>query len=139
MNNGNVNNGNATERAKTILVVEDELDHLETLDILLRMEGYEVLKATNGRDGLNKIDEQRPDLILTDLMMPVMSGAEMLETLQNTPHKSVPAILMSAGLAHLRFQNKNLWTVFMKKPLDIETLYSTIARILDGRKESLTR
>lgn len=131
-----MNNDNATMRAKTILVVEDELDHLETLDILLRMEGYEILKATNGRDGLKKIDSQRPDLILTDLMMPVMSGVEMLETLQNTPHMVVPAILMSAGLAHLSYEQKRLWSAFMKKPLDIEMLYATIARLLDDRKDS---
>lgn len=134
-----MNNSNDTGRAKTILVVDDELDHLETLDILLRIEGYEVLKATNGRDGLKKLEEQRPDLILTDLMMPVMSGVEMLETLQNMPHKSVPTILMSAGLAHQRYLNKNLWTVFMKKPLEIEKLYATIARILDDRNESSSR
>jgi CheY-like chemotaxis protein len=69
----------------TILVVEDDPDIAESLCDVLRSEGYDVVTASNGKEGLDRLEEMgRPCLILLDLMMPVMSGGEFLAVLRQT-------------------------------------------------------
>ena len=63
---------------ETILIIEDEEDILALLSSLLASEGYNIITACNGREGLDKFQEHSPDLILTDVRMPVMDGIEVL-------------------------------------------------------------
>ncbi len=67
---------------KKILIVEDERDMREAMSDALKKEGYEVFEAENGRDGLQLAIKHEPDLILLDLLMPVMGGQEMLKQLR---------------------------------------------------------
>lgn len=67
---------------KKILVVEDELAYLELLKARLDEEGYEVEAAVNGKEGLEKAKEWKPDLVLLDIRMPVMDGMTMLGLLR---------------------------------------------------------
>jgi len=62
---------------KTILVVDDELANAEVLSLILEEEGYRVFCASNGRQGLERVAELRPQLVVLDFMMPVMDGAAM--------------------------------------------------------------
>ena len=62
---------------KTILVVDDELANADVLCLLLEEEGYRAHSAVNGREGLERLAEVRPQLVVLDYMMPVMDGAEM--------------------------------------------------------------
>jgi CheY-like chemotaxis protein len=62
----------------TVLVVEDEFGIAELLDAVLTEEGYQVVTAMNGRDGLELLARERPVLVLSDYMMPVMDGSAML-------------------------------------------------------------
>lgn len=68
-----------------LLIVDDEVAILEALTDILSVEGYEVATAANGAEGLKRAGEERPDLILLDLMMPVMDGQEMLRRLKEDP------------------------------------------------------
>lgn len=82
---------------RKILVVEDDLDILRLVTFSLEKSGYEVLTAVNGKEGLEKATDDRPDIILLDLMMPFMDGAEMLERLKEIPDmKDVPVIILTA-------------------------------------------
>ncbi len=82
---------------RKILVVEDDLDILRLVTFSLEKSGYEVLTAVNGEEGLEKVADDRPDIILLDLMMPFMDGAEMLERLKEIPDmKDVPVIILTA-------------------------------------------
>ncbi len=82
---------------RKILVVEDDLDILRLVTFSLEKSGYEVLTAVNGKEGLEKATNDRPDIILLDLMMPFMGGAEMLERLKEIPDmKDVPVIILTA-------------------------------------------
>ena len=70
---------------KKILVVEDHTDTREMLEILLMREGYQVITAADGVEGLVRAKEEHPDLILTDLHMPNLDGIEMVEQLRQLP------------------------------------------------------
>ncbi|NJC25376.1 response regulator transcription factor [Neolewinella antarctica] len=71
--------------AAKILLVDDEPDILEILEYNLKREGYEVSTAANGAEGLKKADEVKPDLIILDIMMPVMDGVEVCRQLRAKP------------------------------------------------------
>ncbi|MFA6186074.1 MAG: response regulator [Phycisphaerae bacterium] len=80
-----------------ILVVDDEPDILRIVSYSLKKWGYEVITATNGQDGLDKIAVKKPDLILLDAGMPVMTGFQMLEELRSNPDwKHIPVIMLTA-------------------------------------------
>lgn len=85
--------------AKKVLVVEDNLDSLEVLEILLTHQGYDVVTAEDGRTGLEKAEAELPDLILTDMRMPVLSGPEMVKHLRQNPQFSrTPIIVLTADV-----------------------------------------
>jgi len=69
---------------KIILIVEDETDMREAIASALENEGFYVLKASNGQDGVQKAIEFEPDLILLDLLMPIMDGQTALKTIRET-------------------------------------------------------
>ena len=72
-----------------ILVVDDETSILNTLQILLRGEGFEVTVAVSGREALERFDDVAPDVVLTDIRMPGMSGLELLAAVRERDRKSV--------------------------------------------------
>ena len=67
---------------QTILVVDDERDLLDLIEYNLKKEGFKVLKAENGEEGISKAKEHKPDLILLDIMMPKMDGLEAVEIMR---------------------------------------------------------
>ncbi|HKP56889.1 MAG TPA: response regulator [Polyangiales bacterium] len=85
---------------KTILLVEDDPDIRKLVGVVLRKEGYEVIEAEHGEQALEVLGEMRgnPCLVLLDLMMPVMSGPELLKVLHDT-HRlaALPVVVLSAG------------------------------------------
>jgi CheY-like chemotaxis protein len=81
---------------KKILIVDDEADILTTFSNRLRLSGYQVVTASEGREALEKVDFEKPDLILLDLMMPGIDGFSVLETLKSDPkRKRIPVIITS--------------------------------------------
>ncbi|NQT30470.1 MAG: response regulator [Candidatus Saganbacteria bacterium] len=82
---------------KKILVVDDEKDVVQLLSFRLEKEGFEVISAYNGSDGLAKAQNEKPDLILLDIMLPIMSGYEVCRLLKfNSATQDIPIILLSA-------------------------------------------
>jgi two-component system, OmpR family, alkaline phosphatase synthesis response regulator PhoP len=80
-----------------ILVVDDEIYIVHILDFSLGMEGYEVVTALDGEEGLQKALETKPDLIVLDIMMPKMDGYETCKALKADERtKTIPVILLSA-------------------------------------------
>ena len=80
-----------------ILVVEDEASIRDNVVRILRLEGFEVLEAENGQIGLDLARAHRPDLVLSDVMMPVMDGHQLLEALRADPlTTALPFIFLSA-------------------------------------------
>ena len=81
----------------TVLLVEDEPAQRELLAYNLEAEGFDVITADNGEDGLILVDENDPDLIVLDWMMPQLSGIEVCRRLKsNSKTRQIPVIMLSA-------------------------------------------
>lgn len=107
-----------------ILVVDDEYSIAEVLELALTDAGHEVVIATNGRQAVERLKEQRPDLILLDFMMPIMDGADMLKAIREDPaRREIPVILMSSlPEAAVPKSAKGAYTAFLRKPFKLRAL-----------------
>ncbi len=116
-----------------VLYVEDEADLRDYLVEELLDEGYEVLEAENGQQGLEMASTDIPDLIISDITMPVMNGMDMLEKIkENASLTEIPVILLSA-LNDEEFHdkaNKLGVEVYFVKPADMRMLMYTVNGIL---------
>jgi CheY-like chemotaxis protein len=84
--------------AKTVLIVDDEVSIVEALAEILAWEGYEVATAANGRQALDELAKALPDVVLMDVMMPVMGGVEAARAIGADPRTAhVPVVMMTAG------------------------------------------
>lgn len=123
---------------KKILIVDDEFDIVDVLGDVLTVEGYQVVTAANGREGLMRLRETLVDLVLLDCMMPVVDGPEMLRLMREDERLlNVPVVMMSA--AEMRRQVQALGcSAFLKKPFDLNTLLQTVARLVGngGNREN---
>ena len=115
----------------TIVVVDDELDIAEALEALLEDEGYRVFTASNGREGLELVRRMDPDLVLVDMMMPVMGGLEMVARLGEATPRGPAVVMMSAARPQLD-PDERPWDVFLPKPFSAKVLLDTVQRLLDG-------
>jgi two-component system chemotaxis response regulator CheY len=85
-------------RVRKILIVDDESSMRFLLRIILESAGYEVLEAHHGADALERVKESRPNLVVTDLMMPVMNGRDLVRRLRSDPETAgIPILLISAN------------------------------------------
>ena len=83
--------------AKKILVVDDEIDLVETLRFPLELEGYNVLVSHDGEDALNQARKEKPDLILLDLMLPKLDGYKVCRLLKfDERYKHIPILMLTA-------------------------------------------
>jgi CheY-like chemotaxis protein len=121
---------------ETVLVVDDEQGILEALADLLREEGYRVQTAAHGREALERMAELKPDLVLTDWMMPVLDGPALIARIRAEPaFHDVALMAMSAvDVMGLRRQYPDL--LFLQKPFDISTLMQKVRTALDGKRPS---
>ena len=118
---------NGTKRR--ILVVDDRWENRAVIVNLLEPLGFEVLEAADGQEGLARIESVHPDLVITDLAMPVMDGIEMLHNVRKIPaYKMLPIIVSSASVFDLD-ANKSIaagGNVFLPKPVQADKLFEQI-------------
>ena len=108
-----------------VLIVEDDEDLREMMAHLLTLEGFDAATASNGREALEYLQTCQPELILLDLMMPVMDGWEFRRQQQADPKLApVPVIVLSA-LDQARATNVDA-AAFLKKPLDFDHLLDLV-------------
>jgi CheY-like chemotaxis protein len=118
---------------KTILVVDDEQPIREMLQVFLQEEGYQALVAAHGQEGLERMGERLPDLVLCDVMMPVCDGREMVRRMRADPRtRAVPVILMSAGWPPAGIEQDH-YVAVVSKPFDLFHLLDLIERALRRR------
>ncbi|MED5618407.1 response regulator [Ideonella sp. BN130291] len=116
---------------KTILVVDDELANAEVLSLILEEEGYRVFCASNGRQGLERVAEVRPQLVVLDFMMPIMNGADMGRALRESDATRGIRILMNSSLTESAVREHFTgYDHFLRKPYNVDVALEVIARLL---------
>lgn len=114
----------------TIVVIDDEFDILSALVAVLKHAGYGVVALSNGREGLEYLKTNKPALVLTDMMMPYVSGLELLQRLRDMPERrDVPAVLMSCVSPRQSLKDRG-WSAVLEKPFDIDTLLGVVERLV---------
>lgn len=115
----------------TILVVDDEYLIADILGYALEDEGFMVVKASNGQKGLEVLERERPALIITDFMMPVMDGLEFAKAVRALPSANqLPIILISGAQAHIGMQRSDLFNAVLDKPFNIDSILSKVRELL---------
>ena len=118
---------------KKVLVVDDEIHIVHVVAIKLRNNGYEVIPAENGADAFELARKEKPDIIVTDFQMPVMTGLELVKKLRrNEATKDIPVIMLTArGFAVEDEQKEDLQiSRFLSKPFSPKELLRSIEDIL---------
>lgn len=116
-------------RDPVILCVDDESDMLTLLRLFLSARGLEVITALNGAEALGAIEEHRPDLIVTDCIMPGMNGLELCRELRDRAKtRDIPIVLYSGR--DLSDADRSLFDCFVLKPARLDVLASVIRGLL---------
>jgi CheY-like chemotaxis protein len=115
----------------TVLVVDDEFGIVDVLETILTDVGHRVLTACNGKQGLVRLAEQKPDVVLLDCMMPRLGGDGMLRAMAAVPdYQRIPVIMMSALSEEAVAARCKGYVAFLHKPFRVATVLSTVARVL---------
>jgi CheY-like chemotaxis protein len=113
----------------TILIVDDEEPVRELVALLLQDGGYRTLQAIHGAQALELMAKEHPDLVISDVMMPVLGGAELCRRLKAMPEtRRIPVILMSS--AGRRLADSTGSDAFLAKPFDLTELEALVRRWL---------
>lgn len=119
--------------ASRILVVEDEPELRHAITVRLTAAGFACDTAGNGNEGLARVEQQRPDLIIADLVMPEMDGQEMVRRLQEqAATASIPVIVLTALPEHarVRWAKELARARVLEKPFDSTMLLTTVRELL---------
>lgn len=132
--------------AERILIVDDDATMVNLLFAVLEFEGFEAIKALSGMEALRMIEEERPDLVLLDIMMPEMDGFEVLASLRKDPAtKKLPVVMLTA-----RTEDRDVFEgwrrgadEYVTKPFDpqrlVEVIRDVLARSYEERLEERAR
>jgi CheY-like chemotaxis protein len=111
----------------SVLIIEDDRDVSQILKDVIEAQGYRALVAANGREALALLEEERPSLMLVDMFMPVMNGAEMLKVVKRNPHLAdIPRVIMTAANDQMIGIREDLPVLY--KPVDFEALERVLQR-----------
>ena len=116
----------------TVLVIDDEFGIADLIDAVLTDEGHRVLAAVNGRQGLEMLAKEHPDLVFLDYMMPIMDGAAVLRGIADDPSlHGIPVVVMSSIPEPTVAERCSGYASFMRKPFSIKEVI-TLTRLLIG-------
>ena len=121
--------------SKRILIIEDDPSVLRATSYILEKEGYEVLTAQNGLEGLKKVKEDKPDLLILDVMLPGIDGFEICHSLRAEPQTAKLPILMFSAKGQEADKATGLKVgadEYLVKPVDREVLLNKVAAWLSA-------
>lgn len=124
--------------SKKVLIVDDERLIVEVIAEYLQFEGYDSCTALNGEEGLRQLEEQHPDLVITDMRMPGMDGYEFARRVRQA--YDIPIIMLTGTIQTLDdLPGEKLVDAFMTKPVQLLDLLAQVESVLGcGRSEDLT-
>jgi two-component system alkaline phosphatase synthesis response regulator PhoP len=129
-----------TSPEKTVLIVEDEPDAAELFAEMMRVSGFRVLKTSSSTPALNLIATERPDIIILDIMMPEISGLDILRRMRQDPElATIPVIVVSAKStpADIKIGLEAGAFTYLTKPIGFLELKEAVERAL-GRQSTST-
>ena len=117
-----------------ILIIDDEFSVAEIIEAILTDAGYEVVTASNGRQGLERAKEKRPDLILLDFMMPIMGGSSTIKALREEPGlRDIPVVVMSSlPESTVSRSAKGGYVAFLRKPFKMRDVLDVVSGALSA-------
>lgn len=124
---------------KKILVVEDEVTNQEVAEVILKNQGFQTFLASNGKEGIDKAIHEQPDLILMDILMPVLDGlsaTEILKKDERTRHIPIVAVTAKASNTDRREAEAAGCDGFLTKPFRNRTLVETVRQFLPDGAEA---
>ena len=123
----------------TVLVIEDNLDILEAVRLLLEQEGFTVITAEECFTGMNCLESSRPDVILTDIGLPAMTGLEFIRQIKSgSNYKDIPIVAMSGyDKAFLITAVLAGADAALHKPEDLENLTTTIGEVIASHTQKV--
>lgn len=127
-------------RRKTIAIVEDEADTAEMFSEMMRLNGYEVVQAASGSQAISQIASTKPDLVVMDLMLPEISGMEVIQQMQRDPSmRHIPVVIVSARsmMADIQAGLDAGAISYLTKPVSYSDLLAAIQNAL-GRSSPST-
>jgi CheY-like chemotaxis protein len=118
-----------TDGHPDVLVVEDDPDLLEIVQLMLRLSGYPVRGAANGKEALQAIEQRKPAVVLLDMLMPVMDGWECARELRARYGDTVPIVVVTAA-EHARARASEIGDVadVLAKPFEMDDLIRVVER-----------
>jgi len=121
----------------TILIVDDDIDILESFELAMRAEGATTLTASDGTEAIAKCTAHNPDAIILDMMLPKRSGFLVLEELQRlgTP-PIVVMVTANEGKRHMAYAKSLGVAAYLMKPISLERLIDTVSCLLHETKNS---
>ncbi|GMV87211.1 MAG: hypothetical protein AMXMBFR81_01420 [Chthonomonas sp.] len=125
--------------ALKVLVCDDERHIVRLIQVNLERQGYQVITAFDGKEGLEKIRSEKPNLVVLDVMMPYLDGFEVLKTLRREPEtQNLPVIMLTA-----KAQDKDVFEgyhygadMYLTKPFNPMELVAFVKRISQGNDDT---
>ena len=120
-----------------LLIVEDEYGIAEVLELMFSAEGYDVSLASNGLDALERIAQHVPDAIVSDFMMPVMTGADLGQAIRSMKELAhIPIVMTSAVEETMLRRGFGDYDVFIQKPFLVDELLPVVRGLLERGRTS---
>jgi two-component system response regulator VicR len=128
------------KKIRQILCIEDEKEMIDLIRLILGRKGFEVSGAASGQEGLFKIQEEKPDLVLLDLMMPFMDGWEVYQQIKaNETTKDIPVIIVTAKAQSIdKVLGLHIAKVddYIAKPFSPKELIDSVERVFAKREQN---
>ena len=121
---------------KTVLIIEDEEDAADMFAEMMRVSGYRVLKTSSSTPALTMMTDEKPDVVILDIMMPEISGLEILRQMRRDPMlASIPVVVVSAKSlpADIKIGMEAGASMYLTKPVGFSELKEAIERALGGQ------
>ncbi|MFZ0544408.1 MAG: response regulator [Candidatus Promineifilaceae bacterium] len=126
-----------TNNERTVVCIEDELEMIELVKLILGRHNFQVIGAVGGQQGLDKIEEVKPDLVLLDLMMPEMDGWEVYQKMKaSETMRDIPVIVVTAKAQSIdRVLGLHIARVddYITKPFGPQELLESVERVLSSK------
>lgn len=122
---------------RTILLVDDDHEIVESMRAILENRGYRILVARDGNAGLMVAERENPDLLILDMMMPKKSGFLVLEKLRSRPGGLIPTIMITGneGSRHRAYAEMLGVRDYIRKPFAMEKLVRSIEKVLSAKAQ----